>query len=114
MPEKYRIKSTVERPFVLQTLRHLRPVFAELARNKQTTGLGQITVADLKQLRVVKPPLPLILRWNEVVSPLLDEAFLTQQQAEPLATLRDTLLPSVNSGQLRLTELANQDEETVR
>ncbi len=50
MPEKYRIKSTVERPFVRQTLRHLRPVFAELARNKQTTGLGQITVADLKQL----------------------------------------------------------------
>jgi type I restriction enzyme S subunit len=50
LPNKY-----AERAFVLQTLRYLRPVFAELARNKQTTGLGHVTVADLKRLLVVKP-----------------------------------------------------------
>ncbi|WP_426112408.1 restriction endonuclease subunit S [Massilia sp. PWRC2] len=44
-----------ERSFLLRTLKHLRPVFAELARNKQTTGLGHVTVADLKRLLVLKP-----------------------------------------------------------
>ena len=44
-----------ERTFLLLLLKHLRPVFAELARNKQTTGLGHVTVANLKQLYVIYP-----------------------------------------------------------
>lgn len=103
--------SISERPFVLQTLRYLKPVFAELARNKQTTGLGHVTVSDLKKLHVVKPSLPLLLRWNEAVAPLLDRAFLIRQLAQTLSTLRDTLLPRLISGQLRLPEAETIVEE---
>src|SRR5207244_9654981 len=44
-----------ERPFVLSTLKILRPVFAEIARNKQTTGLGHVTAEDMKRLFVSRP-----------------------------------------------------------
>jgi type I restriction enzyme S subunit len=93
-----------ERAFLLRTLRHLRPVFAELARNKQTTGLGHVTVADMKRLQIVKPSRAVLDQFNEIVSPIHSRIFGNEQQAQTLATLRDTLLPRLISGQLRLPE----------
>ncbi len=100
-----------ERSFVLLTLKYMKPVFAEIARNKQTTGLGHVTVADLKRLRVIKPDAPALQRWNEFVDPLVERAFIVEQQAQTLATLRDTLLPRLISGRLRLPEAEATLEE---
>jgi len=94
----------VERSFVLQMLRNLKPVFAELARNKQTTGLGHVTVADLKRLHVVHPPQSVIEQFNILAVPIHQKIFGNEQQAQALTQLRDTLLPRLISGQLRLPE----------
>lgn len=91
-----------DRSFVLPTLKHLKPVFTELARNKQTTGLGHVTVADLKRLQIAKPEPKILAAWCKVIAPILDLAFGVTQQAQTLDTLRDTLLPRLISGQLRL------------
>ena len=96
--------ATEERSFVLQMLKHLRPVFAELARNKQTTGLGHVTVADMKRLHVILPDKAALDLFNETVSPIHERVFENEKQAQTLATLRDTLLPRLISGQLRLPE----------
>ena len=93
---------TIERSFVLQMLRNLKPVFAELARNKQTTGLGHVTVADLKRLHVVNPPRSVIEQFNSLAEPIHQMIFGNEQQAQTLTQLRDTLLPRLISGQLRL------------
>jgi len=93
-----------ERSFVLLTLKYLKPVFAEIARDKQTTGLGHVTVSDLKRLQVVQPNKQLLEQWNEFVDPLLERTFTNEQKAQTLATLRDTLLPRLISGQLRLPD----------
>jgi type I restriction enzyme S subunit len=93
-----------ERSFVLQMLRNLKPVFAELARNKQTTGLGHVTVADLKRLCVVHPPQMVIEQFNTLVVPIHQMIFGNEQRAQTLTQLRDTLLPRLISGQLCLTE----------
>ncbi|WBL61921.1 restriction endonuclease subunit S [Stutzerimonas stutzeri] len=95
-----------ERSFVLQMLRNLKPVFAELARNKQTTGLGHVTVADLKRLRVVHPPQKVIEQFNTLAVPIHQMIFGNEQRAQTLTQLRDTLLPRLISGQLRLPESA--------
>ena len=97
-----------ERSFLLRTLKYLRPVFAELARNKQTTGLGHVTVADLKRLLVIKPDKVLLVHFDSVVSAIHDMMFNNDQAAQSLATLRDTLLPRLISGQLRIPEAAAQ------
>ena len=102
-----------ERSFLLQTLKHLRPVFAELARNKQTTGLGHVTVSDLKRLQIIKPEWSVLKHFDSVVAPIHDNIFFNEQKAQTLATLRDTLLPRLISGQLRLPEAETLLEEVM-
>ena len=97
-------RTSHERTFVLQMLRHLKPVFTELARNKQTTGLGHVTVADMKRELIAMPPAELVEQFDLAVSPVHARIFENQKQAQTLATLRDTLLPRLISGQLRLPE----------
>ncbi len=94
-----------ERAFVLQTLRYLRPVFAELARNKQTTGLGHVTVADLKRLLVVMPDSKSLDLFNRIAGTVQQRIFENEKQALSLSQLRDTLLPRLISGQLSLSKL---------
>ena len=94
--------SPSERAFVLQTLRFLRPVFTELARNKQTTGLGHVTVSDMKRLLVTKPTAALLNLFNAKIGNIHERIFKNEQQILTLAALRDTFLPRLISGQLRM------------
>jgi type I restriction enzyme S subunit len=97
-------RAPMERTFVLQLLRHLKPLFTELARNKQTTGLGHVTVADMKRELIPMPTTALLGQFDLAVGPIHARIFENQKQAQTLATLRDTLLPRLISGQLRLPE----------
>lgn len=92
------------RSFVLTALKHLRPVFAEMARNKQTTGLGHVTVGDLKRTRFVSPSPDIMRCWSGVVDPVWDAYQCNQLQIQSLMELRDTLLPRLISGRLRLPD----------
>lgn len=102
-----------ERAFVLSMLRQLRPVFAELARNKQTTGLGHVTVADMKRLFVAKPPPEVLVTFGDVAGPIQSKVLSNEHRIQTLATLRDTLLPRLISGQLRLPEAIAEAEEAL-
>ena len=93
-----------ERAFVLKTLRNLRPAFAEIARNKQTTGLGHVTAEDLRRLLVVWPPESVLLSWNTLVESVLSRSFGLEGERNTLAALRDTLLPKLISGELRVRD----------
>jgi type I restriction enzyme S subunit len=92
-----------ERSFVLTTLKSLRPVFAEIARNKQTTGLGHVTVGDLKETRVISPPADVLVAWGEVVDPIWERSLCNQMQIQLLSTLRDTLISRLISGKNRVS-----------
>jgi type I restriction enzyme S subunit len=93
-----------ERAFVLTLLKQLRPVFAEIARNKQTTGLGHVTVADMKLLLVVHPDDKVMLAWDAIAASILDRAFLNDVEIGSMTILRDTLLPKLISGELRVKD----------
>ncbi|MCM1026993.1 MAG: restriction endonuclease subunit S [Roseburia sp.] len=45
----------VSKDFLFYLLKYLKPHFTQIAANKQTTGLGHVTIADLKQMSVVVP-----------------------------------------------------------
>jgi type I restriction enzyme S subunit len=100
--------SNREKAFMLQTLRFLCPVFAEVARNKQTTGLGHVTVEDLKRLCVVRPPVSVLSGWNTLAEPLHARSFGLFCENNTLAALRDTLLSKLISGELRTSIGAKQ------
>jgi type I restriction enzyme S subunit len=93
-----------ERAFVLSTLKTLRPVFAEIARNKQTTGLGHVTVDDMKRLLIARPDDRGVQAWNAVAAPIHERTLQGELQIHDLAALRDTLLPKLISGELRIPD----------
>ena len=92
------------REFVLSQLRYLNPQFIEIARNKQTTGLGHVTVRDLKEMTVTVPSPEITEAYRLMVGPLLHRSHLVMLESESLAAIRDALLPKLLSGELRVKE----------
>jgi type I restriction enzyme S subunit len=84
-------------------LKFLMPAFAELARNKQTTGLGHVTKADMQRMLICTAPKAIHNAFDQVVSPLFDRAYNLTLETRTLAQTRDLLLPCLMSGELRVT-----------
>jgi type I restriction enzyme S subunit len=55
---KITTKKEINEDFFFYILKYLKPNFTKIASNKQTTGLGHVTISDLKQINVAIPPLP--------------------------------------------------------
>jgi type I restriction enzyme S subunit len=64
-------------------------------------------------LACVVPSAEILRAFNAVACPLLVKVSANQWQAQTLATLRDTLLPRLISGQLRLPEAFAKMEEAA-
>ena len=48
-------ENLVTKDFLYYILKSLKPHFTQIATNKQTTGLGHVTIADLKRMSLVIP-----------------------------------------------------------
>ncbi|MDP3474428.1 restriction endonuclease subunit S [Hydrogenophaga sp.] len=57
------------------------------------------------QMPAVLPPKNLLHAFTQAVAPLYERVAKNRKQAQTLATLRDTLLPRLISGQLQVTEV---------
>jgi type I restriction enzyme S subunit len=99
---KIQFKRPVEKFFVYYLLRHLKPVFIEIARDKQTTGLGHVTGQDLKRLKTFFPTDDVLEKFNRAVEPLFQKVYSNLHESRTLAALRDALLPKLLSGELRV------------
>ena len=84
------------------TKQHL-PNFQQIAASKATT-MGHIQRKHLTEAKVLVPPQPLVDWMSGVFTSLLEQSVSNSLQARNLTTLRDTLLPRLISGQLRLPE----------
>ena len=105
------LKSQEDRNVVYYQLKILRSIFAEIARDKQTTGLGHVTVKDMKNLYVVRPKKSLLQCYNRYATSLFDKWYANLMSTKDLAKLRDTLLPKLLSGELRIPDAKNMVEE---
>ncbi|MDE2565569.1 MAG: restriction endonuclease subunit S [Burkholderiales bacterium] len=68
---------------------------------------------NVYRLAVVIPPPPVLAAFDELAANLRSKIFSNETQAQTLATLRDTLLPRLISGQLRLPEALAEMEEAA-
>ena len=89
--------------FYLRWTRHHLAHFREIAASKATT-MGHIQRAHLSQAKVLVPPIALLDAMGACFGPLLERSVENELQAQSLAMLRDTLLPRLISGLLRLPE----------
>jgi type I restriction enzyme S subunit len=74
---------------------------ADMNTDAAVPGLNRNNVY---RLPVALPSSDVLKAFDDVVKVVRDNIFRNQQQAQTLATLRDTLLPRLISGQLRLPE----------
>lgn len=94
--------------YYLATRRHL-PAFREIAAHKATT-MGHIQRKHLTEAKVAVPPPEVLALLTEYVAPLVELRIENAVRMRSLSELRDTLLPRLISGQLRLPEAQAQLE----
>ena len=88
--------------FFLWTLHHLND-FRLIAADKATT-MGHIQRKHLSDARVLIPSKPLMDSMDNLMDPLVERVVSCRLESRTLATLRDTLLPKLISGVLRVKD----------
>ncbi len=94
--------------FYYLATRHFLPSFRETAAHKATT-MGHIQRKHLTESRLALPPAEVLAALSEFVGPIVEKRITNALQARELGTLRDTLLPRLISGKLRIPQI----QETV-
>lgn len=81
----------IDKGFFFYLMKFLKPYFKKIATNKQTTGLGHVTISDLQRMSVTLPPLPIQQKIAVILSSLDDKIELNnkintnlEQQAQAL------------------------------
>ena len=90
--------------YYLWTRYHLDE-FRLIAAGKATT-MGHIQRGHITAAKVLVPPRPLLDAMTRIVSPLIDRIVANRIQSRTLAALRDTLLPKLLSGELRVKDVS--------
>ncbi len=95
-------QETEEKEFIFFLLKFFKRSFIELARNKQTTGLGHVTSKDLKNTFVAFPMKKVIKLFNDIGEPIVSQIFCNSMENNNLSKIRDLLLPELLSGELEI------------
>ena len=69
------------------------------------SALPRIVLKDFKKLKLVLPPMAAQLRVFDILSVMRKQTAKNQAESDNLATLRDTLLPRLMSGELSVADL---------
>lgn len=92
--------------YYIWTLHHLDD-FRLIAADKATT-MGHIQRGHLTAAKALIPPHLLLDTMTRIISPLIDQLIANSIQSRTIATLRDTLLPKLLSGELNVAEIEKE------
>jgi type I restriction enzyme S subunit len=67
------------------------------------TKMPRTNWGDISSFKVALPPKPIAAAFTHIIQPMLDRIHANLHQSHTLATLRDTLLPKLLSGELQTT-----------
>lgn len=95
-----------DKTFVYYLLKYLKPIFTEIARDKQTTGLGHVTVKDMKRIYTIKPSDLILKAFGLHSNSIFERWYQNLCSSRELTKLRDTLLPKLMSGEIRIPDAA--------
>jgi type I restriction enzyme S subunit len=101
---------TYNKWFFLQWVKHHLPEFQEIAQGKATT-MGHIQRHHLSEAKALIPTPSLLAAMDSAFAPLLDRAYGLRKQSKDLATTRDSLLPKLISGEIRIPDAEKMLEE---
>ena len=85
----------------------LSDVFQQYVKIHAQGGVQQgIRMASLKEYRMAIPEDSLLRKFDDIVMPIISRIKNNDNQSDSLAELRDTLLPKLMSGELKVNEIA--------
>jgi len=90
------------RSYTYQFMSELKAVFARF--NAEGTVFGSISKTDFHAIVCLAPPADLVTFFELMLAPLDDRIEVNTSESRTLAALRDTLLPNLISGKLRVKE----------
>ena len=88
---KITTKKEVLKNYFFYTLKYLKPNFKMIAANKQTTGLGHVTINDLKKIKIKLPPLAEQKRIASILSSFDDKIELNNKTNKILEEMAQTI-----------------------
>jgi type I restriction enzyme S subunit len=81
----------------------MKSLMAEIKQfNEKGTVFGSISKSDFESIDVILPDLETIKIFQAKVKPIDDKVITNSIQIRTLTQLRDTLLPKLMSGEIRL------------
>lgn len=98
--------STVSRHFIKYWLLH-----ADIASRVTGSAQPQLTITNFSSLSVLQVPEPLSSTFDSLIESFWNKLSMNQEESRTLAGLRDTLLPRLISGELRVEDAARFLEE---
>jgi type I restriction enzyme S subunit len=88
--------------FLLFTLKN---ILIEAIEERSGTALPYIRVSDIENKKIPIPPPHILQSFHSLVEPLFEKIILNQKQIMTLRKIRDTLLPLLVFGKLRIEEV---------
>src|SRR5690606_34391973 len=82
----------------------IRPLLAAVEASETATTVIHLGKNDIDRFNILVPEAPVLKAFNEVTAPSYKRIVSAKQMAANLEAIRDTLLPRLISGQLRLPE----------
>ncbi len=93
----------------LQTL----DLISRLKQNSHGSVFSTITTDTFRKIKIIKPDEKILTFFEQTVKPVFDMIHSKTIESQTLSTLRDTLLPKLMSGELRVPEeIVKRYEET--
>jgi type I restriction enzyme S subunit len=98
-----RFRYKADSSYYTYTYFKMRSLMNEIKQfNNEGTVFGSISKTDFQNLRITIPPKNLIEKFQRVVKPIDDRVIENTTQIRTLEKLRDTLLPKLMSGEVRV------------
>lgn len=109
---RIRLKAPFNQPFLYFWL-WSDAVMHELKHRGGKAAIPGINQSDVKEQKLAVPVDKVLKRFDDMASPLVSGILNNSKRIQVLSQLRDTLLPRLISGQLRITEAQELLDEAV-
>ena len=86
----------------------LMPELLCVQNYKTGTTVSHLGKADIDRFKVITPPIEIIEKFSTLVNPLYNEKIKLACENRIITNLRDTLLPKLMSGELKLSEIETE------
>ena len=62
---------------------------------------------DFKSIKLMMPPVNILIKFDRIVKPIFSKIEENRDEISRLTSLRDTLLPKLMSGELKINDINN-------